>query len=630
MKRIYSQLLYHLATDQYITANQLGEMVLLNEKTVRRYIKNLNEFLGGHGAVIESKHGYGFRLVIEDEEKFSMIYQREYQLQTINEERPETIEERCEYILASLISSAGFVDINDLLDYLCISDYTLQSDIKHIKTILEPYQLKIMTRNNEKIKIIGTEFSKRLFIVNYPNRYLEAEYAEELIDKQEISEIVFRVLDEYNISMSEISINNMILHLYTAVIRIKNGNSLYLDEDDCEMFPQNNLSQTVSQKICRQLESKYDIEFGRDEQTFVAIHLFGHRVTEKYGVGNSNIVISQEIYDLVTDILQFIYIVMKIDLRKNLSLLMNLAVHMLSLEVRLKYHIRLKNPLLLDIKKNYAFGYTLAAQAAIHIENTYKEKLNEDEIGYLALIFAISTREKEEETKNNILIVCATGRASAELLSFQYREIFGKYLDKISICNVNELSKQKFDDIDYVLSTTEIHVAVPVPILRVKLFLTDEDEKLLRRRFKHGNKKDIMKYFRKELFIDHLKAENKEDAIVKLCDRIRDKVEIPDNFTQSVLKREEFGATDFGQMVALAHPYGVVTETTFASVAVLEKPVFWGNHDIQIIILVSLNDKDINFERFFKLTSAFMLDRAKPRKLIAEPTYENLLDLLND
>ena len=83
-------------------------------------------------------------------------------------------------------------------------------------------------------------------------------------------------------------------------------------------------------------------------------------------------------------------------------------------------------------------------------------------------------------------------------------------------------------------------------------------------------------------------------------------------------------------MVALAHPYGVVTETTFASVAVLEKPVFWGNHDIQIIILVSLNDKDINLERFFKLTSAFMLDRAKPRKLIAEPTYENLLDLLND
>ena len=631
MNRIYNRLLYHLTTDKYITASQLGEMVLLNEKTVRRYIKNLNIFLVSYGATIESKHGYGFRLIVNDEKRFSMIFQKKYRLNFIFEKRPETVEDRCEYILACLMKSNEFVNINDLLDYLCISDYTLQSDIKHIKSILEAYQLKVVTKNNEKIKIYGSEFNKRLFIVNYPNRYLNIELADDLINKQDISSIVLQVLDEYNISMSEISINNIILHLYTAIIRIKNGNSLKFEETDYENFANNNnLSQTVSKKICTLLSNKYNVEFDKDEQISVAIHFFGHRVTEKYGIGNLNVVISQEIYDLVTEILQFIYITMKVDLRKNLSLLMNLAVHMLSLEVRLKYHIRLKNPLLLDIKKNYAFGYTLAAQAAIYIENAYNQKHDEDEIGYLALIFAISTREKEENTKNNILIVCATGKASAELLSFQYREVFEKYLDKIFICNVNDLPKQKFNNIDYILTTTDINIAVPVPILRVKLFLTDEDEKLLRNKFKHRHKNEITKYFKKELFVENLKADNKNEAIIKLCDLIQNKIELPDNFVQSVLRREEFGATDFGHIVALAHPYGVVTSSTFASVAVLDKPIFWGNHNIQIIILISLSENDINLESFFNFTSMFMLDRIKPKKLINDPTYENLIDLLND
>lgn len=631
MNRIYNQLLYHLTTDKYITASHLGEMMLLNEKTVRRYIKDLNTCLIEYGAMIESKHGYGFRLVINNEEQFSMIYQKDSSLNSLHEERPENVDDRCEYILACLLQSNEFIYINDLLDYLCISDYTLQSDIKHIKSILQSYQLKIITKNNEKIMIQGTEFNKRLFIVNYPNRYLNLELADDLINKQEISSIVLQVLDEYNISMSEISINNIILHLYTAIIRIKNNNSLKFNENDYERFKNdNNLSQTVSHKICKLLSKKYNIEFNKDEQMSIAIHFFGHRVTEKYGMTNSNIVISQEIYDLVTEMLQFIYITMKVDLRKNLSLLMNLAVHMLSLEVRLKYHIRLKNPLILDIKKNYAFGYTLAAQAAIHIENKYNEKLDEDEIGYLALIFAISTREKEENNKNNILIVCATGKASAELLSFQYKEVFGKYLDKISICNVNELSKQRFDKIDYVLTTTDINMAVPVPILRVKLFLTDEDERILRNEFKHGNKKGIMKYFKKELFFNNLIADDKNEAIIKLCELVKNYIELPDNFAESVLKREEFGATDFGQMVALAHPYGVVTSTTFASVAILDKPIFWGNHNIQIIILISLSEDDINLESFFNFTSMFMLDRKKPKKLINEPTYENLINLLNE
>lgn len=631
MNRIFNQILYHLSTDSYVTASQLGEMIFLNEKTIRHYIKELNNYIKDNGAMIESKHGQGFHLVIFDEVSFSKIYQKEKRQNLLLQDyRPENAEERCDYVLSRLITTDDYVSLDELLEYLCISDYTFQSDMKLLKEVLANYQLKVSYKNKYGIKLQGSEFNKRLFLVNYRNPYLTN--TDKSINKQDISLIVLQVLDEYDISMSEISINNIILHLYTAVIRIKSGYALDFSQEVYEDFSKDNhLSQSVSEKICYLLSRKYHIEFTKDEQMSIAIHLFGHRVTEKYGIGNSNVVISQEIYELVTEILQFIYITMKVDLRKNLSLLMNLAIHMLSLTIRMKYNIRLKNPLIIDIKKNYAFGYTLAAQAAIYIENAYNHRLDEDEVGYLALIFAISTRDsKETYNKKNILIVCATGKASAELLAYQYREVFGKYLDKIQICNISDLSKQLFTDVDYILTTTNINVVVPVPILRVKMYLTDEDEKILRGKFKHSDKNPITKYFKKDLFISRLEANSKEEAISKQCEWISRYLLLPENFAESVLKREEFGATDFGPLVALAHPFGVVTSTTFASVAILDKPIFWGNHNVQIVILISVSEEDLNLESFFDHTSIFMLDRNKSKKLVNQPTYDKLIDLLNE
>ena len=105
--------------------------------------------------------------------------------------------------------------------------------------------------------------------------------------------------------------------------------------------------------LAEKLEKRFQVSFPKGEVDNLALHLVGHRVTEKYGFGNSNIVISQDIYDLVLEIIQFINYTLKIDLRRDLNTIMNLAIHMVSLDIRLKYNSRLKNPSLNDIKKNY-------------------------------------------------------------------------------------------------------------------------------------------------------------------------------------------------------------------------------------------------------------------------------------
>lgn len=628
MNNISKNIIMNLSGNRYYTATELAEKILVNEKTIRNYIREASEILQNYGAEIERKHGYGYKLIVRDNALFRTLFSAENS-QDAEDYIPQNAEERCNYIIMSIITGEEGITVSELAEQLYVSEYTIQSDLNKIRRVLDSYNMKLVVRNYDELSIEGSEFDKRIFLVNYDNLYSSGSDAEGI--KKTVSEILLDVFDKYGISISEVSMQNLILHLYMAVKRIQSGNAVSGFESELLNNDSDNLCTIVSEEVCNKLESVYGISFDCNERQVFALHLFGHRVTEKYGVGNTNVVISQEIYDDVVNILQFIYVTMGMDQRKNLNLIMNLAVHLVSLDVRLKYNIHLKNPLLLDIKKKYALGYTMASQADIYLENKYGKKIEDDETAYLALVFEVSLKSENDIRKKNILIVCATGKTSAELLAYQYRELFGSYLNKISTCNISEIGKQDFSDIDYVLTTTTVKVSVPVPILAVSMFLTDEDEAVLKEAFRSQENRDLFNFYNPNLFFTDIDASDKNDAIYKLCARIEEYRDLPDGFAEGVIKRESFGATDFGETVALAHPFEVYTEKTFAAVGILKKPVFWGNHDIQIILLISVSQQNQSeLMEFYKKTSVFMLDRSRPKKLLQDPTFDNLIRLLTE
>ena len=628
MNSIDKEIVMNLSENRYSTAGQLAEKILVNEKTIRNYIKTLSDTIKDYGAEIERKHGYGYKLIIKDSQLFSTFFTSADNV-SAEEYIPQNAEERCSFMIRELITGDDDCTISGFAEKFYVSEYTVQSDLNKVRKILENYNLKLTVRNLDDLSIEGNEFDKRIILVNYESLY---SWSSDDEMKTVISEALLSVLDKYQVSISEVSVQNLILHLYMAVVRIREGNGIE-SEIDMSLLnnEEDNLCNIIADETCDILEQEFEVEFSREEREVLALHLFGHRVTEKYGAGNTNVVISQSVYDDVVNILQFIYVTLRIDERKNLNLIMNLAVHLVSMDVRMRYNIHLKNPLLMDIKKKYALGYTMASQAAIYLENKYGRKIDDDETAYLALVFEVSLKSSKEIRKKNILIVCATGRTSAELLSYQYRELFGSYLNKILTCNISEIGKQDFSDIDYVLTTTTVKVSVPVPIMAVNMFLTDEDEAILKEVFRKNENKELYNFYSPDMFFTDIDASDKNDAIYKLCEAIEKVRKLPDGFAEGVIRRESFGATDFGETVALAHPYEVYTEKTFAAVGILKKPVFWGNHDVQIILLISVSQQNQSeLIDFYQKTSVFMLDRSRPKKLLQDPTFENLIKLLTD
>ena len=362
MNSICKNIILNLSENRYITAGELAEIILVNEKTIRNYIKEVGGIVKDYGAEVERKHGYGYKLLVHDNALFSTIFTADV-YQDNEEYLPQNAEERCHYIIMDIITNEETTLISELAERLYVSEYTIQSDLNKVRKILESYNLKLVTKNYDELYIEGSEFDRRIFLVNYDSLY-SAGSDEQM--KQQISSVLLRVFEEYDVSISEVSVQNLILHLYMAIKRIRSGNAVEFNEDPEILKEYNdNRCSIISNKVCDQLSELYDVEFDASERHVFALHLFGHRVTEKYGVGNTNVVISQEIYDDVMNILQFIHATLGVDQRKNLNLIMNLAVHMVSLDVRIRYNIRLKNPLLVDIKKKYALGYTMASQAKI-------------------------------------------------------------------------------------------------------------------------------------------------------------------------------------------------------------------------------------------------------------------------
>lgn len=82
-----------LSQDEFQTAEQLAEKMKVSTKSVRQFVKQLDEILLENGARILTKRGEGFRLQVDDFEQFQKIFVE------ADENLPNTSQERAQYLL---------------------------------------------------------------------------------------------------------------------------------------------------------------------------------------------------------------------------------------------------------------------------------------------------------------------------------------------------------------------------------------------------------------------------------------------------------------------------------------------------------------------------------------------------
>lgn len=136
--------------------------------------------------------------------------------------------------------------------------------------------------------------------------------------------------------------------------------------------------------------------------------------------------------------------------------------------------------------------------------------------------------------------------------------------------------------------------------------------------------------FDSRLFLPRVKAQTKKQALKTICQAVGGYRSVPDDFFELVMKREAMGQTDFGNRVAIPHPYQILGGGKFVMTAILEQPVFWGHHDVQVVFLISLSEQDPDAEDFYRTITNYLSDPGLVEKTIATRTFRCLMDCLQE
>ncbi|AEM21370.1 transcriptional antiterminator, BglB [Brachyspira intermedia PWS/A] len=608
------EILSSLSADSYITAEALSKQLNVSEKTIRTKVKEINYELQKLNIKIESKPRYGYKLICDNYDNFKSIDL----ISNINNDMDYRIKIIFKYLIEL---DSEYIKSDDICDSLDISKTTLTNILKIMEYNLKYHNLKLERRPNYGIKLIGNEFDIRNFIIcNYLNDFLyENNMNEKLIG------IIINFLNKYEIKFSEINLENFIQYINVSINRIKNNKFIC----DCENDIVKDIAEEIrlSEELINQIQNEIDIEFNDTEILFIAIHIASKNlfsINENY-----NSVIQDKFSDIIDKMLDMVYKNLKIDLRNNFNLILLLNQHMIPLDIRIRYNIFQKNPMLNDIKNNYSLSFLLASESAAILKDYYNKDISEDEIGYLALLFQIGLEETVESiNKMNILIVCGSGKTTSNLLVTKYRKEFNDYIENIYAADLIGLKEFDFSKVDYVFSTVPINLKLPVPIVYISNFLKSDDIINVKNTFESLNRNIILDYYKEEMFTTDIKGDTKEEIIKNICEEIKKYKSIPDNFYELVMKREQLAETDIGNLVAIPHPIEVVTKDTFVYVAVLDKPILWQKNNVQVVFLISVSNNNDDLKNFYEYTINFLLNENSVKKLIENKTFENLIFLI--
>ena len=632
------QLVTYIMRHEGVSSAELAQHLGVKKRAMRDHLRRANEALGGCARIVYRRSLGGYVLAIDDEDAFTSWLRRTGELDVFDR-LPSTPEERSAYLLQDLLARNGWITLEELASMLFVSRSTVSNDLKAVKESLARFSLSLEKRPRYGIRVVGPEIERRLCLANIAvDTLLKNEGIPESAAAGRV-DLVERTLDDVlnanDFKINPVAHQNLIVHIAIALARIEQGCYVPMDREHVERITATD-EYRVAEKIAEAIEGAFSVELPREEIAYIAIHLASKQLLESPGQanradgGSDSLVINDEAWGIAADMIEVVWRAFRFDFRTDVELRTNLARHIMPLLVRLRYHMQVENPLLSDIKARFPLAWSMAIDAASVLMEREDVTPSEDEIGYLALSFALAIERRQTEApKKNVLAVCASGAGSARILAYRIQHEFGEYVGKVVTCDASEFDDADLDGIDYVFTTVPLTRSVNLPVIEVTLFLDTNERQDVEDALVRTEEGGVADCFSPALFFPHLSPATREEVISLLCERAREVEHLPENFLELVMRREQLAPTSFGNGTALPHPYEAVSERTFVAVALLDLPVDWDGKQVSAVFLVSVaKDAGLELEPFYRAVTALITRKQSIRRILEDQTFEALLEEL--
>ncbi|WP_276886212.1 BglG family transcription antiterminator [Anaerococcus lactolyticus] len=588
------QIFDYLTLDyDYHTSKEIGEVMELSSKTIRKEINLLISVIKDKGAIIESKPGKGYIFKIVDKDKFKNFLKSDWYKYAYYQQESGEKDIRHENILKMLLFSNSYIKQFELAEIFHISESQINKDLPCVKEILASYDLNLISKPYYGMKIEGSEKNIRLAIKNEigedPNLFDDDEN-KELFNK--IQTIIDNIDFGEDYYMPYVNFKNLVIHIYISILRIRQKKFISLPKDIenkvtcCGEFD-------LANKIVNKLKDELNIDIPKQELVYITMHLIAKntiRDQEK---------ISTEILELSQQVIDEIYMVSRYDFRANIDFYFSLAIHLGPLINRIKYGFDMKNPILEDIKDN-KIPYLMATIAANTINERYKTKLSEDEIGYLAL-HIMAAINNNNLNKKKILIVCGSGNSSAQIMKAQLNRQFKNNIEEIVITDLRNLKNINPNNYDLVISSVELDKCCDIPVVYVDIIFSKIDLENIKIAFDDTRLAKIYDIFSNSVFIKAKKFKNKLEVLRFIAETIEEKSGVDKEIALNQLKeREGLGQTNFDN-VAIPHILDQVNGDSYSIIIILDKPIKWNKEEVDLVYSLvigeNLGDMGLYYEK---------------------------------
>ena len=599
--------------EDYISVEQLMDQLDVSKRTVHNDLCKVEDFLSDYHIELKRKSKHGVKIEASVSKKESLLYYID-----IHKEETDVLSTKIRRmkIYARLLSNAEGTSLNKLADEFMVSKTSIVSDLDVIEKQVQKCNLTLI-KDRKGTRIEGNEIDIRHALSQLASDFVQLEFEE---DKEEpkvsrldlstyyrlknlfnidsiekIEKIVMEAEQRLGYVINDLSYVNLITHLLILIKRVDND-ILYTKETANQVYQAEVIDKTmaIANYIAVAIAKEFDIELPEGEVQYIHQYLVCSGIQSDFmhlNIENHLLDIKEEYIEIVNQLIDFVSVAIHCPLQEDKELKISLMTHIVPLIQRIKYHVKLDNPLINEIKVQYSAMFSIVTLAVEMIDNQSLHNLRQDEIGFLTIHFQAAVERSMQQ--KNVIIVCPEGIGFSRLIAHRIERFISSIVIK-DIVSLNQLPQINLDDIDFVISTVPLKECAK-PVVLVSSFLSELDIRGINN-FLVDHVSDQKQYYQHiGKIIDEtvvhvqLDFDNKKDVISYLCDELHKHHYVSENFKETVFNREKIMSTDLGNNIAIPHGSEKEIIVPKIVIATLKKPILWDQHEVQIVFLIAMN-----------------------------------------
>lgn len=527
----------------WIVGKDLAKLLNVSDRTIRNDIAAINEFYAD--TMIESNIRKGYRIQGEKVKRF---------IEETKKEIPETGEERRWLILKTLVEH-NQVNIYQLADQMCISEFSLENDMNKIRKLLDNYQGLKVIRQSNMLQLSGGEREKRHLyeeLISYKisgNLWNLNKVAENFMrfDLLKVKELLKDIFEEFHYQMNEVRIPTLLIHV--GVILERNFACHFLKEDEEQQGKYGREEYEISRHFFEKIGARLSLQVREAEICDFAIYL-EHGKRKGYCE-------EEQLQGLASDLVQHIIVEIRehfdIDFSEDCEFRLGLEVHTVSLLKRHYANVEIDHTCLEEVKRKYPLIFEMGVWVCKIMEEHLNIIISENEISFIALHLGSAYERANLRRKYRCLLICPHNQTVKDLCIQKIVNRFQDRMEIVGCMSYFEESLIREKNLDLILTTQPVAHALDIETTEISMFFAHTDEaavfqtlnRLDQIRYRNNFQFFILNLIREEFFTANMAVEEPEKIISDMCDKLYARGYVKENFKEGVLKRERLSPTSF-------------------------------------------------------------------------------------